>query len=54
MVSVFEVLSYLIDENLVAYILQFSDIIAVSHDGICEEWRFDIMSDSKTFCSIPN
>ena len=53
MVVIHEVPSYLIDDNLAAYMLQFGDIASTSHDGMHWEWSFDIMFDSKTFL-IPN
>ena len=53
-VSVYEVLSFLRDANLAAFMLQFGDIISATHDGMHGEWRFNIMLDVKTFYSIPN
>ena len=34
--------------------LNFGDIVSVSHDGMRGEWRLDLMLDCKTFYSIPN
>ena len=53
-VSIYEVPSFLRDANLAAYMLQFGDIVSATHDGMCGEWRFDIMLDMKTFYSVPN
>ena len=53
-VSIYEVPSYLRDANLAAYMLQFGNIVSVTHDGMRGEWRFDIMLDMKTFYSVPN
>ena len=49
--TVYEVPSYLHDENLVACMFPFRDIS--SHDRMQKAWRFDIMLDNKTF-SISN
>ena len=53
-VLVYEVPSFLRDVNLATFMLKFGDIISTSHDGMCREWRFDIMVDIKIFYSIPN
>ena len=53
-VSVYEVPSFFRDANLAEYMLNFVDIISATHDGMCGEWRFDIMLDVKTFYSVPN
>ena len=53
-VSIYEVLSFLRDANLAAYMLQFGDIVSATQDGMRGEWRFDIMLDMKTFYSVPN
>ena len=50
----YEVLSFVRDANLAAFMLNFGDIVSATHDGMREEWRFDIMLDAKTFYSIPN
>ena len=53
MVAVYEVTCYLIDENIAGYMLQFCDLVSVSHNSMmCWEWTFDIMLDSKAFYSI--
>ena len=53
-VSVYEVPSFLRDTNLAAFMLNFGDIVPATYDGMCREWRFDIMLDAKTFYSVPN
>ena len=53
-VSIYEDPSFLRDAKLAAYMLQFSDIVSATHDGMRGEWRFDIMLDVKTFNSVPN
>ena len=39
-VSVYEVPSFLRDANLVAYMLNFRDIVSATHDGMRGKWRF--------------
>ena len=53
-VTVFDVPGYFFDENIAAYMMQYGEIIDVSHDSMRGEWRFDLMIDHKTFHSIPN
>ena len=53
-VSVYEVPSFHRDANLAAFMLQFGEIVSVTHDGMRKEWLFDIMLDVKTFYSVPN
>ena len=54
MVSIYEIPSFLGDANLAAFMLNFCDTVSASHDRMPGERRFDLMSDSKTICSIPN
>ena len=54
MVAEYEVPCYLIDENIVTYMLQFWDVMPASHDSMRGEWRYNIMIDQKTFYSIPD
>ena len=53
-VAIYKLPSYLIDENLAAYMLQFGYIVSVSHDIMHGEWRYDIMIGNKIFYTIPN
>ena len=53
-VSVYEVPSFLRYANLAAFMLNFGDIVSVTHDGMRREWRFNIMLDVKTFYFVPN
>ena len=46
--AVYEVPSYLIEENLATCILQFGDILPVSEKSMCGEWMSD-MINSKAF-----
>ena len=50
MVSIYEVPSFLGDANLAAFMLNFG----WHRLGMCDEWRFDLILDCKTFYSIPN
>jgi len=53
-VTIYEVPSYLIDENLAGYFMKYGDLVAARHDGMRGEWSFDIMLSKTAFDSVPN
>ena len=45
--AVNEDFSNVLEENLVAYMLQFANIVSASYDSRRSEWRYNIMIDKK-------
>ena len=41
--AVYEICSYLINKNIVAYMFHFGEIFGASYDSIHGEWSFDLM-----------